>query len=429
MFMQLFFRVAIWRDFFKPIWKRKSRNLMLSLELLLAFLIVFAVTAFAVRYYQLYHMPVGFAHADVWSVEMQMPDDAVHGLPGSDSDNAKRAEVGQRFQEFTRALSAMPEVESVAFADYLPYTRSQWTTEFYLPESKQAQLSNIMGVSDAFFSTLKMPILKGRWFDQRDDGTGYTAAVINAEFARQLFPNQDPLGKLISPNKPGDKKTDEGDETPDKLLRVVGVFEDFRNQGEYMSPVPFTFTRFDSDAKWLPNTILLKLKAGTPRIFEVKLNQQLKLIRSDWGYRVAPLSALRDTMLSTDLIPLIVLAVIATFLLLMVAFGLFGVLWQNTTLRIPEIGLRRAVGASARWIYAQIIIEQLILTSLAITVGAVLLVQLPITGALGAELNWTVFTLALLISIGLLLLLSTVCALYPAWRASRLTPTAALRYA
>jgi|GEM_PF-88418 len=415
---------------FKPIWKRKSRNLMLSLELLLAFLIVFAVTAFAVRYYQLYHLPVGFAHANVWSVELEIPEDAANELIGKELDNAKRAAVAQRFQDFSRALSAMPEVEGVAFADYLPYTRSRWSSEFYLPESKQAQLSNVMGVSDAFFPTLDMRILKGRWFDPRDDGTGYTAAVINSEFARHMFPNLDPLGQLISPNKPGENKAaDNEEEAKDKMLRVVGVFEDFRNQGEYMSPVPFTFTRFDGDAKWLPNTILLKLKAGTPRIFEVKLNQQLKLIRSNWGYRVAPLSALRENMLSTDLIPLIVLAVIATFLLLMVAFGLFGVLWQNTTLRIPEIGLRRAVGASARWIYAQIIIEQLILTSLAITIGAVLLVQLPITGALGAQLNWTVFTLALMISMALLLLLSTMCALYPAWRASRMTPTAALRYA
>lgn len=414
---------------FKPIWKRKSRNLMLSLELLLAFLIVFAVTAFAVRYYQLYHLPVGFAHANVWTVEMEIPEDAANELTGKELENAKRAAVAQRFQEFSRALSAMPEVESVAFADYLPYTRSRWSSEFYLPESKQAQISNVMGVSDAFFPTMDMHLLKGRWFDQRDDGTGYTAAVINSEFARQMFPNQDPLGQLISPNKPGETKADSEEKTKDKMLRVVGVFEDFRNQGEYMSPVPFTFTRFDGDAKWLPNTILLRIKVGTPRIFEVKLSQQLKLIRNDWGYRVVPLSALRENMLSTDLIPLIVLAVIATFLLLMVAFGLFGVLWQNTTLRIPEIGLRRAVGASAHWIYAQIIIEQLILTSLAITIGAVLLVQLPITGALGAELNWAVFTLALLISIGLLLLLSTVCALYPAWRASRMTPTAALRYA
>jgi hypothetical protein len=47
----------------------------------------------------------------------------------------------------------------------------------------------------------------------------------------------------------------------------------------------------------------------------------------------------------------------------MVAFGLFGVLWQNTTQRIPEIGLRRAVGASAADIYRQIVAEQLLLSS------------------------------------------------------------------
>jgi putative ABC transport system permease protein len=55
--------------------------------------------------------------------------------------------------------------------------------------------------------------------------------------------------------------------------------------------------------------------------------------------------------------------VIAAFLLVMVAFGLFGVLWQNTTQRIPEIGLRRALGADAGSIYRQIIAEQMLLST------------------------------------------------------------------
>ena len=65
------------------------------------------------------------------------------------------------------------------------------------------------------------------------------------------------------------------------------------------------------------------------------------------------------------MMPLIVMAVIAAFMLAMVGFGLFGVLWQNTTQRIPEIGLRRAIGASSAHIYRQIIGEQMLLSSVA----------------------------------------------------------------
>jgi putative ABC transport system permease protein len=392
----------------KPIWKRKSRNFMLSLELLLAFVIVFAVAVFAVRYYQLYRMPVGFAHQDVWSVEIEFPE-----------GDANSSSAGM-FERFTRDLNALPEVEQVSFGSYSPYVRSMWTSEFYLPESLVAQRSNVMAVSDGFFDTLGMAVEQGRWFDARDAGATETPVVINRELASKLFPNQDPLGKLIR----------QGNEEDAKSMRVTGVFNTFRNQGEFMSPTPFIFTRFaGKDDEPLLRNILIRLQPGTARMFEAKLNQQLKLIRNNWGYRIAPLSSMRLDMLSTSLIPIIVLAVIASFLLLMVAFGLFGVLWQNTTQRIPEIGLRRAVGASARWIYAQIILEQLILSALAMSVGFLLLVQLPITGTFGEELNWVVFSSAISISVLLLLLLSVLCALYPAWRASRLTPTEALRYA
>jgi putative ABC transport system permease protein len=133
-------------------------------------------------------------------------------------------------------------------------------------------------------------------------------------------------------------------------------------------------------------------------------------------------------MLSLQLVPLKVLAVIAAFLLVMVAFGLFGVLWQNTTQRIPEIGLRRALGAASGSIYRQIIAEQLILSSGAIMVGVLLLIQLPLTGALGAALNWTVFWGALALSAGVIYLLSLLCSLYPGWRAAQLSPTQALHY-
>jgi putative ABC transport system permease protein len=122
------------------------------------------------------------------------------------------------------------------------------------------------------------------------------------------------------------------------------------------------------------------------------------------------------------------MAVIASFMLLMVAFGLFGVLWQNTTRRVPEIGLRRAIGARASDIYRQIVVEQLLLGSLAMGVGLVLLVQLPLTGAFADTLNWPVFAGAAALSMTVIYLLSFVCSLYPGWRASRLEPAAALHY-
>jgi putative ABC transport system permease protein len=176
------------------------------------------------------------------------------------------------------------------------------------------------------------------------------------------------------------------------------------------------------------NTLLIRLKPGTTRAFETRLQRKLMQVRNDWTYKISPLGDLRSTMLKAILSPLAVLSVVAAFMLVMVGFGLFGVLWQNTTRRIPEIGLRRAVGATATSIYRQIVAEQMLLSTIAMLVGLVLLVQLPLTGALGAVLDWTVFLAASAVSMLVIYLISLLCALYPGWRASRLSPTEALHY-
>ena len=393
----------------KPIWKRKSRNLMLSLEIGLAFVVVFAIVAAASRFYELYQQPIGFGYASVWSVDIQ----------ASNASGIKNDKT--TYDKLKRGLQALPEVEQVAFAAYSPYENDTWQGGFNLPDSGVSTTSNVMQVSDDFFDTVHMPLAQGSWFTSADEGAAVQPVVVNRRFANTMFPGQDPLGKVISDGKPGKKDR--------KLMKIAGVIEDFRPQGEFMTPVNFVISRFSTQSSDDGlGTILLRVKPGTPRGFEAKLSQQLKLVRNDWSYQITPLVDLRDAMHRQVEIPLVVFSVIAAFLLLMVGFGLFGVLWQNTTKRIPEIGLRRATGATSANIYRQIVAEQLLLTSLAMAVGLVLLVQLPITGVFGDYLGWPLFFVAALVSATIMALVSVLCSLYPAWRASRLSPTQALQY-
>lgn len=399
----------MFRHLLKPLWKRKSRNLMLSLEILLAFVVVFAIAAAAGRFYQLYRLPTGFAYDDVWSVQIQVPDDS----------GIKKDAV--LYDKFKRVLQALPEVDQVAFANYSPYERSTWTTGMYLPDSGAVTETNMMQVSDEFFATVSMSLVEGRWFSSADEGAAEQPVVVNLRFAQAMFPGQSAVGKVISDSEPGAKER--------ALMKITGVIDSFRNHGEFMSPTNFVLTRFSPiSSKSGVRTVLFKVKPGTSRAFESKLSTQLKLVRNDWSFRISPLDDLRATMLRESMSPLIVLSVIAAFLLLMVAFGLFGVLWQSTTQRIPEIGMRRAAGATRGDIYVQIIVEQLLLTSLAMLVGLILLVQLPITRVLGENLSWPLFLGAALGSMAIMAMVSVLCALYPAWRASRLSPTEALHY-
>ncbi|MFZ6654609.1 ABC transporter permease [Undibacterium sp. TJN19] len=393
----------------KPIWKRKFKNSMLSLEILLAFFVVFGLALMSVRYFQLYHQPLGFSYNNVWSVKLEM----------SNSGMLKNDPVF--FENLKRSLLAMPEVEQISMVNHSPYSNSTWRTDVYLPDTQISYHTDLMSMSDTSFQVLDMHIEEGRWFSEADEGAAMNPIVINWQLANKMFPGQSAVGKLLANNKPDSKDL--------QLMRVTGVFADFRNKGEFMTPTPFAITRFSpksSTDMW--QVLLLKVRPGTLRAFEARLSQQLKMIRNDIGYQISPMTDMRKSKLTEDTIPLMILAVIACFLLVMVAFGLFGVLWQKTTQRIPEIGLRRAVGANSGDIYRQIITEQLLLSSIAMLAGLVFLIQLPITGVLGEAVNWTVFVIAILISMAVIYGISILCSLYPAWRASRLSPTEALHY-
>jgi putative ABC transport system permease protein len=395
------------RHLLKLTWKRKTRNMLLSLEILLAFAIVFGIAAFGLRSLQLYRMPVGFDGSNTWSIKL---------LAGSGGADSIPADI---YDTLRRGLLELPEVREVGFAAYTPYSNATWTTSFKSPQSGADVSTNILEASDGVAGALGIPLARGRWFNAGDEGAAVEAVVLNRRMAQTMFPGREALGQEFNHH---DRKVT-------RRMRVVGIVDEFRNKGPLMAPVNFVMSRFSphTGASRL-QVILLRVAPGTPRAFEARLNAQLKRIRNDWGYEISPLSALRASQVKEQLTPLVVLTVISAFVLAMVAFGLFGVLWQNTTQRIPEIGLRRAIGARAADIYRQIVAEQLLLSSLAMALGLALLVQLPLTGAFGAGLDWSVFAGAAALSMAVIYLISLLCALYPGWRASRLSPTEALHY-
>ncbi len=387
----------------KLTWKRKSRNLMLSLEILIAFTIVFAIAAAGLRNWQLYRMPLGFDAQDVWAVQLQ-------------TNGSKRDRAGY-VDAFQRAVRELPEVRDVAIASTRPYSPGGLSTQVKGPGGVAVR-HDLIEASDNLPAVLGLAMVEGRWYAR---GDAENLVVINRAMAATLFPNRSAVGQLI---------VQEGVNMPDK---VVGVIEDYRFKGELSAPVDSMFVRFENggiiaEVGRTAGTLLIKVAPGTSRAFENRLRTRLAAVRNDWTYEIGRLASARKHLLKDALQPLVIAAVIGAFMLVMVAFGLFGALWQNTTRRIPEIGLRRALGARTVDIYGQIIAEQCLLSSVAMGTALVLLVQLPLTGALGPALNWPVFFGAAGLSMFVIYLLSLLCALYPGWRASRLSPTQALHH-
>jgi putative ABC transport system permease protein len=122
----------------------------------------------------------------------------------------------------------------------------------------------------------------------------------------------------------------------------------------------------------------------------------------------------------------VILGVVGVFLILMVGLGLIGVLWQSVIRRTEEIGVRRAMGATAGAVRSQLLGELLALTSLSVLVGSVLYLQLPLLGLLHER--GTVIASALGASLGVMYVFVVICGLYPSWLATRIEPARALGY-
>jgi putative ABC transport system permease protein len=374
-------------------------------------LVVFALCAAAGRYYQLFQLPTGLNHQARWlvSIEGQNREELMQ-------TNATASDALPLMPQYQRALRQIPAMQQVSFTDLPLYDLSRQNAILQRADTGQSLNVDQISVSDDFFAAAELQLIAGRSFNQTDNGAAHQPVVVDQRLADALFPGIDPIGQLLRDDATSSSSS----------YQIIGLVKALRTQGELMAMAPTVITRLSEQS--VPAILLLQLTAGTDRAIEQQLLQQLKQVRSDWSYKIEPLTQKRQSMLRTQLIPLLILAVLSAFLLSMVAFGLFGVLWQHTSQRIPELGLRRAIGATAGSIYWQIIAEQLMLNLLAVSIALLLLVQLPLTGVLGEHLNWPLFVMASIGATLIICLLSLICALYPAWRASRLTPTEALHY-
>jgi putative ABC transport system permease protein len=412
------------RHLFRLIWNRKRSNFLIMVEILCAFLVLEGVMVMATHYANNYRQPLGYSIDRVWSIRM---DAKVRS-----EDKAVRAAQNATVRQLFNAVRDLPEVEAICAGFTTPYSNASWTSGHKM---NGRQIDYAMNTAtDDCDAVYGITMKAGRWFDRTDDGAAYNPIVVNEQFVRETFGDADPINKTpVIDRDPEEERAraDRGDKPP-KPWRIVGVIQDFRQHGEYSTPEAYAFERFDlADTEaWPPRMLIIKVRAGTTPAFEEPLTARLQAVAKDWSFGVTLLTNQRDDKLLGYTGPLTLHAIVCGFLLLMVAMGLTGVLWQNVTQRIREIGLRRAKGARIENIHRQILGELVVMTSMALLVGVLLVVQIPLL-PLPADLTWipaSVFMLSLAISVVVIYALTLLCGWYPARLATKIQPAEALHY-
>jgi putative ABC transport system permease protein len=210
---------------------------------------------------------------------------------------------------------------------------------------------------------------------------------------------------------------------------VVGVFTDFREDGELSGPEPYFFRRSriaGPDAKPYHN-LVVRVRPGTPAAFEESLMNRLRAVSPGRTFQVDPLAKMRRSAMRLRLVPMLSAALIAGFMLIMVALGMVGVLWQSVARRRREIGLRRALGATGQGVSLQVLGELLVVTTAGLLLAAALAVQVPLLGVIGWVSNG-VYAVAMALAALTIYGLTVVSALYPSWLATQVQPAEALHY-
>ena len=408
------------RHLLKLVWNRKRMNALIILEIFFSFLVVFVVSTLGLYLWDNIHRPLGFSYKDVLVASINMQQ------AGDDTFDAAQVATFERLLAETKAL---PAVEAAAGVMITPYSGGnndgvwQFNGRPIETDFNEATLG--------FDKVMGLQLVQGRWFQKGDEALSWEPVVVNAELARKVYGNGDPLGKRF-----GDPSKDNMD--PER--RVVGVVNEFRKGGELSGAGNYMFTLKGAGfARELPGgdvsgghgrpprNLVVKVRPGTPVEFEEQLAKRLQAVAPTWSFEVKPLSQMRTTAFRLILTPLVAGAIVALFLMLMVGLGLIGVLWQNLLQRTREIGLRRAAGASRSNVHSQVLLEQMILTSFGVLLGTVLVIQIPLLNLIGF-ISPRIFLGGILVAMISIYLLAALCAVQPSVMASRVQPAEALRY-
>jgi putative ABC transport system permease protein len=411
------------RHLLRLIWNRKRQNFLLTLEIFFSFIALFGVVLLAMQFVNNSRQPLGFNIDRVWSITVDRKE--------NEQDPAVKARHRTIYRQLLLALHEMPQVEVAAASFTSPYATWSWGGSLRLAGGRRVDHS-VNNVTDDFPRLFQMPLVSGRWFSREDDAAAYTPVVLNLRMARTIFGDANPVGQIIPEERDPNDPPPDPTEQPE-VRRVVGVFEEFRKDGEFSTPENFLFrrVRLDDGAKGdLPGRLLVRLAPGTPAAFEETLVKRLMADAPNWSFEVRSEDLMRESMLRNYSMPLVVVGTIAAFLLAMVALGLTGVVWQSVTQRIREFGLRRAKGATSADIRRQVLVEMLIMTSIALVVGVALVAQLPLL-PLPSDLNVIpagVFLASIGLSVGVIYVLTLLCGWYPSRLATRVQPAEALHY-
>jgi predicted permease len=403
--------------------QNRVRSLLVISEVSLAIVLLIGAALLIRTFIALRQVNTGFDPHNVLAMDMSL----------SRPKFVSTASVSRLVSNARQRLNAIPGVEASAMTSWLPF-QSRMGLPFIvigrpLGDGSSAGDGLWMDASPGYFEVLKIPILRGRDFNEEDDFGAPRVVLINESMAKRYWPNQDPIGQQIIIGKGLGPKFEE---PPRQIIGIVG---DTRDSDLTLAPDPAmiipeaqesdgmsAFSLQFSPVSWLVRTRL------EPYQMVPALAEQLR--QATGGLPVGHVRTMDEVLLGSTArqdFNMLLLTIFAAAALLLAAIGIYGVLAYSIAQRTQEIGIRMALGADRtnirNWVLRQGML--LTITGVLIGVGAAFGLTRLIAGFLFGVKTWDP---VVFIAVPLLLTMVALLATWaPARRAARLDPIQSLR--
>jgi predicted permease len=337
--------------------------------------------------------------------------------------------VDNFLSELQQRLQRLPGIQAVSVSNGLPFEGANFPpiTIEGRPAPAPGQDPNglLYMVSTDYFKTMGIDLVRGRLFSSEDRRDTPQVALIDEVFARQHFPNEDPLGKRFKLNTPGAESHE--------IVGVLRHVEHTSLDGQTANTAEFYFNFDQIPVTTLPRYVrrvnLLVRTAVEPLSLAAPVRNQIAALDKDQAvFNVRTMEQALSQSVAARRFSMILLAVFAILALILAAVGIYGVISYSVAQRTREVGIRMALGARTSDVLKLVVRDGLKLVLIGVGVGlagALLLTRLMTTLLFGVAATDTVTygTVAMV-----LVVVALIACCIPARRATKVDPLVALRF-